>query len=467
MKTYVLADDRLRLEFATTDPTSGERADADSTPVVTVYRNGVAVTAVDVIVNNLDTGLYEAVITLMEEYGLADRGAVYTASVAVTVGTKNGISPLSEWRIDPVKSYARAFIGQAAVGEGPGAPTKLAVVAPKYGPRYNGYQITFENDGSGVGSITGTAPTYVVHYEDGVTTVGNLITLIESVGLRAVQFDDTNTATGLDGVFDHYVTDGEIVELAGGADEESEYNMLASGRVAGATSSTMFLPTALDFGSNDILNHTKVTIVEGPGAGQSRLITDHVNGTDAVNIHPNWAVNPTSGSTFRLDRAAPTSADVIAWQSAVLFTPTVPGLPRVDVYSIEGTDATDVLDGIGGGDVNVISVDPTVLDDIAAAVDAELADGVHVASIETDAITGDAVAATALAEIGAAVWAVVLEGSNTAADMMRGIISGVMGPVEGFLSGVLVFKSLNGAKDRFTVTTSTNGRDDVAQGDLT
>lgn len=72
-----------------------------------------------------------------------------------------------------------------------------------------------------------------------------------------------------------------------------------------------------------------------------------------------------------------------------------------------------------------------------------------------------------VADTASAVWATVIEGTSTASDIVRGMISVLVGPVLDFTTSTLVFKSLNGAKTRWTVTTGTTGRTAVTQGDLT
>lgn len=66
-----------------------------------------------------------------------------------------------------------------------------------------------------------------------------------------------------------------------------------------------------------------------------------------------------------------------------------------------------------------------------------------------------------------AIFAELLEGSVTFGDAVRGLLSLSGGPVTDFKTNTLVFKSLDGAKTRFTVTVSKNGRLSVVVGDLT
>lgn len=60
-----------------------------------------------------------------------------------------------------------------------------------------------------------------------------------------------------------------------------------------------------------------------------------------------------------------------------------------------------------------------------------------------------------------------IEGGITVADALRGLLSAHVGKVTDFNSGVLVFKSLDGMKTRWTVTTDESGRIALLVGDLT
>lgn len=104
---------------------------------------------------------------------------------------------------------------------------------------------------------------------------------------------------------------------------------------------------------------------------------------------------------------------------------------------------------------------------IDASVGAMAANVVTAAAIATDAIDADALKADAVTEIVTAVWAAVLEGTSTASDLIRGTISALVGTVSNFTTATKVFKSLNGAKTRWTVTTDSTGRTATTVGDLT
>lgn len=67
-----------------------------------------------------------------------------------------------------------------------------------------------------------------------------------------------------------------------------------------------------------------------------------------------------------------------------------------------------------------------------------------------------------------AVWAKVLEGAHTAADLMRLAIGILAGAVADYTTGTYAYKSLNGAKTRATITANQTGRTaNPVIGDLT
>lgn len=76
-------------------------------------------------------------------------------------------------------------------------------------------------------------------------------------------------------------------------------------------------------------------------------------------------------------------------------------------------------------------------------------------------------ASAALTAIAAAILGATQEGSHTLGDIIRLITGVVAGKASNFLTGTIVFNSLNGAKTRLTVTTDETGRLSITVGDLT
>jgi hypothetical protein len=76
-------------------------------------------------------------------------------------------------------------------------------------------------------------------------------------------------------------------------------------------------------------------------------------------------------------------------------------------------------------------------------------------------------AAANASSVASSVWAAVGEGAHTYGDLMRAIVSLNGCKVTDFTTGTLVFKSINAAKTRWTVTTDATGRLTATVGDLT
>lgn len=86
------------------------------------------------------------------------------------------------------------------------------------------------------------------------------------------------------------------------------------------------------------------------------------------------------------------------------------------------------------------------------------------AAFATDAIAAAAVKADTVTKIANGVFNTVIEISSIFGDIVRGAMSALVGKVT---TGTLVFKSLDGSKTRWTVTTDETGRLTSTKGDLT
>jgi hypothetical protein len=73
------------------------------------------------------------------------------------------------------------------------------------------------------------------------------------------------------------------------------------------------------------------------------------------------------------------------------------------------------------------------------------------AAFATDAIAAAAVKADTVTKIANDVFNTVIEISSTFGDIVRGAMSALVGKVSNFTTGILVFKSLDGLKTRWTV----------------
>lgn len=75
-----------------------------------------------------------------------------------------------------------------------------------------------------------------------------------------------------------------------------------TGTAQAATSTNITLASGA-VTANDIFNGERVRIIEGTGAGQSRLITDSVITTDVCTVHRAWTVTPDATSVYVISSA--------------------------------------------------------------------------------------------------------------------------------------------------------------------
>lgn len=108
-------------------------------------------------------------------------------------------------------------------------------------------------------------------------------------------------------------------------------SVLASGTAQAGTASTIQLAASSSF-ADDVLNGNVVKITGGTGAGQSRLITDYVGGTDTATITPDWTVNPDNTSAYEVVPGA---------ASAVQF-----GANSITAASLAADAVQELADGV-------------------------------------------------------------------------------------------------------------------------
>lgn len=182
------------------------------------------------------------------------------------------------------------------------------------------------------------------------------------------------------------------------------------------------------------------------------LLYDDVGNMEAPDSAPTIALVNQAGTdrSGRLDSTTMSLVSTGRYRAVYTSTADDPAEQLVWAFSV-----------VEGGATRIYGNNSSVEELAAGTIDA------NVVSIDNDAITVDSIAAAALAAIGSAVWSTTIEGSRTAADELRGILSGVMGKATGFLSGVITFMDPAGTKTRWIVTTDADGRQEVIEGDLT
>lgn len=509
MTQYIIPDDTVQFLIGTAGST-GAATNADATPVVEVREradggqatlstatamedNGTSVVSI----LNQQVGLYTVSVPTISEFGF-EPGRNYVVHVSADVSGVTGVDGVAAFIVDPVRKYPRVEVPYGGADPESGLTPRLILGARKYGPGANGWTIDFQSDGTGAGSITGSAPTFVIHYEPAVTTIGNLRTLLsESTGLRVVYGTDAELLEG------SFVADNDVFTLAGGADEESEYNMLASGRAQSATATTLVLASGTDFTADDQINGASVTIIAGTGANQSRMVLDYANATDTVTVDTDWGTTPDATSTYRVDRR-PSGMAVALWKNGIPNN-LVSGRVDVTVGAMQTnvlTDAATASDfenkiadvvwdeatfghgtaGTFGKLVQDINTAVGVVDDfldteiaaIKAKTDNLPSDPADESLIiaATDAIMarlGSPAGASVSADIAALgdPFENIGEGSHTYGDLIRLMVSVLAGKVGNFTTNTLAFKALDGTTTRLTVTKDATGRTVITVGTLT
>jgi hypothetical protein len=86
------------------------------------------------------------------------------------------------------------------------------------------------------------------------------------------------------------------------------------------------------------------------------------------------------------------------------------------------------------------------------------ANEVEVAVLDTTYYAQTLVHVSSYADVATAIWDAIGEGSHTYGDLMRGMVSVLMGKVENFTTGTLVFKGLDGVTTRLTSVRTAVGR---------
>lgn len=97
MIDYARLGDTVRIPFGTCNNT-GAATNADSTPTVTIYQQGVAMAYAPTVTNKA-TGLYEVQIDLTTANGFS-MGKEYSVAVAATVGGVTGRDGIGSFVID-------------------------------------------------------------------------------------------------------------------------------------------------------------------------------------------------------------------------------------------------------------------------------------------------------------------------------------------------------------------------------
>jgi hypothetical protein len=171
---------------------------------------------------------------------------------------------------------------------------------------------------------------------------------------------------------------------------------------------------------DDALIGCTVVITDGTQVGSRSIITDYVGATDTATLGNGWTgATPTGTPAYKIfgsaAGASTVDANVTQWNGSAVATPTVAGVPEVDVTHVAGstTDVSTIPASVAAilvdtGTTLQAEVDGIQADteDIQSRLPAALVSGrmdASVGAMAADVITAAATAADFGTEIGAAV----------------------------------------------------------------
>lgn len=181
-----------------------------------------------------------------------------------------------------------------------------------------------------------------------------------------------------------------------------------SGTAQSATGTTLVLRAAADFANDELIGATLVITGGSTGVGQSRVITDYVLATDTATVDT-WTTTPTGTITYIVIGSAPASAtavpavNVTQWLGTACATPSVAGIPEVDLTHVAGATtnvsalATNVdailtdtaVIGAAGAGLTALATQASVtaIDDLLDTEVAAIKTVVDAVKLKTDSLT--------------------------------------------------------------------------------
>jgi hypothetical protein len=257
--------------------------------------------------------------------------------------------PGAVWNIDATGHQTQGTFGQA-IGD-PGADTTTiyqSVVTDAAGTNVAADIIAIKAETAAIVADTGT---------DGVVLANDAITAakiaagaigsseIADGAITAAKFaagaiDATAIANGA--IDAATFAAGAIDAAALAADAATEIRALASGTADSGTTTTM-VDAARTEADADYWVGQFIVFTSGNIAGQARLITAFNAGTDTITFAP-ATTQAVAAQTYEIWPSG--RADVHAWLGTVVATPSVAGVPEVDITHINGAAQTATLDTI-------------------------------------------------------------------------------------------------------------------------
>lgn len=221
--------------------------------------------------------------------------------------------------------------------------------------------------------------------------------------------------------------------------------------------------------ADDIPNGATEFVYGATGAGQARSVHDFVGATDTASISPNWTTTPDGTSLYATfasppgSTSSPLPANLTQWLGTAAATPTVGGVPEVDVTHWIGTAAaTPTVAGVPEVDAThyLGSAAPALVGGrFDASVGAMAANTLTATAINADAITAAKVAADVGTEIAAAVGTRSIPDSYAADGAQPTIDQAILATLqcltEAVVSGAtILIKKPDGTTTAMTITCS-------------
>jgi hypothetical protein len=231
------------------------------------------------------------------------------------------------------------------------------------------------------------------------------------------------------------------------------------------TASTSITLASTQVGNSDDLNGAVVFISSGTGFGQSRQIVNYDSTAKLASVDA-WVTTPSSVCDYLVFTAPPASAE---------------SLPSVNLTQIAGVAVSPTVAQLG---VHVVSIDTNAItgeavsDAAVTKISSGLATSTEVSSgfaAQTAALSTMASAVSSLsgwstltaAQAADAVLNSTVDGTYTLRQIQRGVASVLMGKVSGSSGSTTVFRDINDAKARITALTDTSGNRTAITVDLT
>lgn len=278
--------------------------------------------------------------------------------------------------------------------------------------------------------------------------------------------------------------------------------VVTAGVATGVSTNSLTLASTTAFETN-LLNGATLLITGDTGVGQSRSIlsfdsTSKIATVDAFSVTPATNAQYTVFGTPPASVADPMPANVTEWNGASVATPSVSGVPEVDITYLGGVALASTTAQIGA---NVVSVTSTVVTTLQSglATSTEVSSGfaaqtaalstmaasIALRATSTEVSSGFAAQTQILSTMASAVSSIAggstltaaevatainnstIDGAYTRIQVERGIAAVLMGKVSGSQSSTTIFRDINDTKARITAVTDTSGNRTSVTLDLT